>query len=122
MGRRCETEASTSCQSIFNGMPRGTKTAHKGDEGLFKEVKLNRGRPMAPASQDACSFCRARQACAFLSCFHSFASASQYAASANSFSFLASVACSRHMISNTANSSVEYIELPVGCPSLTCSF
>jgi hypothetical protein len=28
-----------------NGMPRGTKTAHKGDDGLFKEVKLTRGRP-----------------------------------------------------------------------------
>jgi hypothetical protein len=37
----------------FNGMPRGTKTAHKGDDGLFKEVKLNRGRSMALASQDA---------------------------------------------------------------------
>jgi hypothetical protein len=24
----------------FNGMPRGTKTAHKGDDGLIKEVKL----------------------------------------------------------------------------------
>jgi hypothetical protein len=56
---------------------------------------------------------RVRQACAFLSCFHSSASASQYSASANSISFLASVARSRHMISNAANSSVEYIELPI---------
>jgi site-specific DNA recombinase len=54
-----------------------------------------------------------RQARAFLSCFHSSASASQYSASANSFSFLASVARSRHMISNAANSSVEYIEPPM---------
>jgi hypothetical protein len=34
----------------FNGMPKGTRTAYKGD-GLFKEVTLNRGRPMAPASE-----------------------------------------------------------------------
>jgi hypothetical protein len=34
----------------LNGFPRGTKTALK-TEGLFKEVKLNRGRPMATASE-----------------------------------------------------------------------
>jgi hypothetical protein len=34
----------------FTGMPRGTKTAFK-EGGLFKEVTLNRGRPMAPASE-----------------------------------------------------------------------
>lgn len=35
----------------FNGMPKGTRTAYKGDAGLFKEVKLNRGRPMGVADQ-----------------------------------------------------------------------
>jgi hypothetical protein len=34
----------------LNGFPRGTKTAFK-EGGLFKEVALNRGRPMAPASE-----------------------------------------------------------------------
>jgi hypothetical protein len=33
-------------------MPKGTRTAYAGDAGLFKEVKLNRGRAMASASQD----------------------------------------------------------------------
>jgi hypothetical protein len=33
-----------------NGFPRGTRTASKAD-GLFKEVTLNLGRPMAPASE-----------------------------------------------------------------------
>jgi hypothetical protein len=51
--------------------------------------------------------------CAFLSCFHSIASASQNSASAKSISFLATVAISPHMISNAANSSVEYIKLPM---------
>jgi hypothetical protein len=37
----------------FNNMPRGTRTAYAGDAGLFKEVKLNRGRAMASASQDS---------------------------------------------------------------------
>jgi hypothetical protein len=36
----------------FNNMPGGTRTAMRHND-LFKEVKLNRGRPMAPASQDA---------------------------------------------------------------------
>ena len=34
----------------LQGFPRGTKTALK-TQGLFKEVKLNRGRPMAIASE-----------------------------------------------------------------------
>jgi hypothetical protein len=34
----------------LNGFPRGTKTALK-TEGLFKQVTLNRGRPMATASE-----------------------------------------------------------------------
>jgi hypothetical protein len=37
---------------VVAGFPRGTKATAQA-EGLFKEVKLNRGRPMAPASQDA---------------------------------------------------------------------
>jgi hypothetical protein len=36
----------------LSGFPRGTK-ATASSEGLFKSVKLNRGRPMASASQDA---------------------------------------------------------------------
>jgi hypothetical protein len=35
----------------FKNMPRGILTAGKGD-GVFKEVRLNRGAQMAPASQD----------------------------------------------------------------------
>jgi hypothetical protein len=34
----------------LNGFPRGTKTATQ-HEGLFKEVRLNRGRPMSTASE-----------------------------------------------------------------------
>jgi hypothetical protein len=34
----------------FSGMPRATKTAFK-EGGLFNEVTLNRGRPMAPPSE-----------------------------------------------------------------------
>jgi hypothetical protein len=37
----------------FQGMPRGVKTSYKGDQGLFKEVKLQRGRQMATANQDS---------------------------------------------------------------------
>jgi hypothetical protein len=37
----------------FNNMPKGTRTAYSGDKGLFKEVKLNRGRSMGFASQDS---------------------------------------------------------------------
>jgi hypothetical protein len=37
----------------FNNMPKGTRTAYSGDKGLFKEVKLNRGRAMGFASQDS---------------------------------------------------------------------
>jgi hypothetical protein len=36
----------------LNGFPRGTRTASKA-ERLFKQVTLNRGRPMAPASETA---------------------------------------------------------------------
>lgn len=36
----------------FHNMPRGTRTSAKAS-GRFKEVKLNRGRPMAMASQDS---------------------------------------------------------------------
>jgi hypothetical protein len=36
----------------LNGFPKGTRTAST-YSGLFKEVKLNRGTPMASASQDA---------------------------------------------------------------------
>jgi hypothetical protein len=34
-------------------MPKGTTTNYRGDQGLFKTVKLNRGRAMGFASQDA---------------------------------------------------------------------
>jgi hypothetical protein len=34
----------------FSGMPKGVRTAFK-EGGLFKEVTLNRGRPMSPASE-----------------------------------------------------------------------
>lgn len=34
----------------LNGFPRGTRTAHKAD-GIFKQVTLNRGRPMNAASE-----------------------------------------------------------------------
>jgi hypothetical protein len=37
----------------FNNMPKGVRTGYSGDKGLFKEVKLNRGRAMGFASQDA---------------------------------------------------------------------
>jgi hypothetical protein len=37
----------------FNNMPKGTRTGYSGDPGLFKEVKLNRGRAMGFASQDS---------------------------------------------------------------------
>jgi hypothetical protein len=37
----------------FNNMPKGTRTGYSGDAGLFKEVKLNRGRAMGFASQDS---------------------------------------------------------------------
>jgi hypothetical protein len=37
----------------LSGFPRGTRTKYAGDEGLFKEVKLNRGRPMSLASEDS---------------------------------------------------------------------
>ena len=37
----------------FNNMPKGTRTAYSGQPGLFKEVKLNRGRAMGFASQDS---------------------------------------------------------------------
>ncbi|GEC52660.1 hypothetical protein ABIF38_005684 [Bradyrhizobium japonicum] len=36
----------------FHNMPRGTRTSAK-VSGMFKEAKLNRGRPMAMASQDS---------------------------------------------------------------------
>ena len=48
-----------------------------------------------------------------LSCFHSSASASQYSISEYSISFLASAACSRHIASNAANCSFEYMGFPV---------
>jgi hypothetical protein len=35
----------------FQNMPRGVRTAYKGDAGLFKQVALNRGRPMNTASE-----------------------------------------------------------------------
>jgi hypothetical protein len=34
----------------LNGFPRGTRTA-TAHEGLFKQVTLNRGRPMSSASE-----------------------------------------------------------------------
>jgi len=34
-------------------MPKGTRIAYSGEAGWFKEVKLNRGRSMPSASQDA---------------------------------------------------------------------
>ena len=37
---------------LLNGFPRGTKATAEAT-GLFKEVKLARGRPVAPASQDS---------------------------------------------------------------------
>jgi hypothetical protein len=36
----------------LSGFPRGTRAVAQA-EGLFREVKLNRGRPMATASQDS---------------------------------------------------------------------
>ena len=36
----------------FSGMPKGVRTAFK-EGGLFKEVTLNRGRPMLMASEDS---------------------------------------------------------------------
>jgi hypothetical protein len=43
---------SASVKIDLHGFSRGTKATAQA-EGLFKEVKFNRGRPMAPASQDA---------------------------------------------------------------------
>jgi hypothetical protein len=37
----------------FTNMPKGVRTGYSGDKGLFKEVKLNRGRAMGFASQDS---------------------------------------------------------------------
>jgi hypothetical protein len=37
----------------LGNFPRGTQTKYAGDPGLFKSVKLNRGRPMANASEDS---------------------------------------------------------------------
>jgi hypothetical protein len=45
-------KGSASVKIDLNGFSRGTKATAQADR-LFKEVKLNRGRPMAPASQDA---------------------------------------------------------------------
>jgi hypothetical protein len=37
----------------FTNMPKGVRTGYNGQPGLFKEVKLNRGRAMGSASQDS---------------------------------------------------------------------
>jgi hypothetical protein len=37
----------------FTNMPKGVRTGYNGQPGLFKEVKLNRGRAMGFASQDS---------------------------------------------------------------------
>jgi hypothetical protein len=43
-------DGSASLTIDLNGFPRGTRTA-SGADGLFKQVMLNRGRPMAPANE-----------------------------------------------------------------------
>lgn len=45
-------EGSASLKIDLNGFPRGTRT-QSDHSGLFKEVRLNRGRPMASASEEA---------------------------------------------------------------------
>ena len=47
---RAHADTSHKLSIDFSGMPRGVRTAYKGD-GLFKEVTLNRGRPMSSASE-----------------------------------------------------------------------
>jgi hypothetical protein len=37
----------------FTNRPKGVRTGYNGQPGLFKEVKLNRGRAMGFASQDS---------------------------------------------------------------------
>jgi hypothetical protein len=53
-GRTCRTARSTAPITVdFTNMPKGARTSYSGQPGLFKEVKLNRGRAMGFASQDS---------------------------------------------------------------------